>query len=100
MRITGKQKRAIEKVTGKAWDSFPERTITDYLAYTDRGVPCETNELIEAHRHHAVTVEMWREDFRRGLLFLTDFEGCPDAYREHAHQIYEQEMGLIPSCNK
>jgi len=100
MKLTTKQKRAIEKVTGKNWDFFPIHELEVYFNYTDRGIQGEANELIIVHRHHAVTVEMWKQDFKRGLLFLSDFLNgdYPDAYISHAFEIYEKALGYVPSC--
>lgn len=98
--MSGKQKKALEKVTGKCWNSWNAEAVKAYFAYTDKGlrVPVSDEaspdlaELMSCHRFHPVTVEMWKEDFRAGLLFLNDFDGGPDAYIEHATEIYKGVM--------
>lgn len=124
MRITSHQKRALEKITGKYWNSWHPEALEAYFAFTDRGkrtqllnrVWClqhpDNNfneieqslwELMQCHVFHAVTVEMWKEDFRKGLLLLSDFlndEKLPDAYIKHAFEVYETiaYKRYIPYC--
>lgn len=117
--MTGKQKRALEKITGKPWDSWNPEVAEAYFAFTDRGddllikgllgenwggicIPIwrgEANEiqialfeLIMSHKFHAYTVECWKEDFKKGLLVLGDFDDSPDAYKEHVKEIYDSVM--------
>ena len=107
MRLTGKQKKAIEIITGKTWNVFNKRALEVYFAYTDRGQRLEVlNEfkqdyeaIMESHHWHSVSVEMWKEDFKRGLLFLDDFLGknYPKAYIKHAFEIYKSSCGVIPN---
>lgn len=125
MKISNKQKRALEKITGKSWDSWHPEAVRAYFAFTDRSQHIEVSDEAEAdfdelmfqHHWHSVTVEMWKEDFRNGLLFLWDFfkpqvdykkweeQGYPeekptfmypDAYIKHAFEIYIQARGYIP----
>jgi len=111
--MTSKQKKALEKITGKSWNIWDREAVGVFFAYTDRGERTELFskvwrtqkpgfefnrieqdlwDLIEAHTNHAWTIELWKEDFRKGLLFLSDFEGCPNAYKEHAREIYDSVM--------
>jgi len=120
MRVSNKQKRALEKVTGKHWDTWHHGAVRAYFSFTDRGIRTalfdrvwklqlrdnELNEiekdlwdLIQHHAFHPYTIECWKEDFRVGLLFLDDFLNVdyPEAYIRHAFEIYRGEMGYIPS---
>lgn len=110
MRLSGKQKRALEKISGKAWDSWHPAAVKSYFAVTDKGqylnVPSEAeadfNRLMECHHWHTVDVEQWKEDFRKGLLFPEDFlngDHSPTFVR-HALQIYAAVMSLIPAKYK
>ena len=122
--ISNKQKRAVEKVTGKPWNGFHPEALRAYFDFTDRGdkeliqeilgrnfhswvdftntnkVKEDLYELYCQHIHHPHTVELWKQDFREGLLFLWDFleEGMPTPYIEHAFEIYEETTGSIPTC--
>ena len=105
MIMKNKQKRALEKITGKRWGTWHPNAIKAYFAFTDRGqsiavsheARTDFEKLMFQHHWHSVTVEMWKEDFRVGLLFLDDFLQSPPAYIEHASQIYKSVMGYIPS---
>ena len=113
MKLSNKQKTALGKITSKSWNSWHPEAIEAYFAFTDRGehTPLfnrvwkgqppdnEFNEkeqdlwdLMQAHGFHPVTVEMWKEDFKKGLLFPQDFyeQGYPDAYVKHALEIYKE----------
>jgi len=99
-----KQKAALEKITGKPWDTYHPEAVRAYFAFTDRGQTKVVNvadfeELMFQHHWHSVIVEMWKVDFRKGLLFLDDFieKGFPIAYVKHAFEIYYDAMGYIPS---
>ena len=108
--MRNKQKAALEKITGKPWDSWCEEAVRAYFSYTDRGFRVEVSEaaqkdldeLLFAHKFHSVIVEMWKEDFRSGLLFLDDFinEPYPENYIRHAFEIYRDVLGYIPSRYK
>lgn len=105
MKISSKQKRALEKVTGKPWDTFDTEVQCAYFAFTDRGEEqnCTNKDfeiLMEYHRQHPIIVEMWKQDFKVGLLYLWDFlqEDYPLAFIEHSFEIYEGVMGFIPTC--
>lgn len=105
MKISNKQRRAIEKISGRHWNTFSPLAIDAYFAFTDRGElrSCDDNDfvsLMHCHRFHPVIVEMWKEDFKKGLLFLWDFllPEYPIAYIKHAFEIYESAVGFIPSC--
>ena len=54
-------------------------------------------DLLFSHKFHPVTVEMWKEDFKNGVLFPCDFlypnEPYPDAYILHAFDIYAEVCG-------
>ena len=107
MELSNKQKRALEKITGKHWNSWHPFAVEAYFAYTDGGQHIEVpnvaendfNELMFQHHWHSVTVESWKKDFKAGLLFLDDFltDGYPDAYIQHAFEIYREARGFIPS---
>jgi len=105
MKISNKQKIAIEKISGKQWDTFSPESIEAYFSFTDRGLELSCDDpdyysLMEYHRQHPITVEMWKEDFRKGLLFLWDFLSSefPKSYIKHAFEIYESVFGYIPKC--
>ena len=107
MKLTPKQKGALEKITGRPWDVWNRDAVRAYFAFTDRGqhveVPEEAKpdfeEIMEHHHWHSVTIEMWKQDFKKGLLFLSDFvdQGYPDSYVRHAFEIYFETMGHIPA---
>ena len=122
--IGNRQKRAVEKVTGKPWDSFHPDALIAYFNFTDRGdrkliqkilgenfhswvdfsntnkVKEDLYELYYQHIHHPHTVEDWKRDFRKGLLFLQDFldNELPDPYIEHALEVYKEVTGFVPTC--
>ena len=122
MRISNKQKRALEKITGRYWDRWHPEAVKAYFAFTDKGQEMEISseaspdfeELIFLHHWQTVTVEYWKEDFRNGLLFLWDFYtpqidyrklaetgvesyfNYPDAYIKYAFEIYKEVRGSIP----
>lgn len=105
MRFSSKQKGAIEKISGRYWNTFSLNALTAYFAFTDKGrvLQCDDAdyyELMECHHQHSMIVEMWKDDFRKGLLFLWDFlkPEYPQSYIQHAFDIYESTMGYIPSC--
>ena len=112
--ITKKQKKALEKITGKSWDTFPMKVVGSYFLFTDRGIKDDLFkkvwklqlpnfrfnkveqalwDLMQSHTFHPVAVEMWKEDFKSGLLFLSDFvnKGYPEAYIKHASEIYANQ---------
>jgi len=107
MEISNKQKQALEKITGRVWDTWQPEAVRAYFAFTDRGRSVEVsseamadfNELMSQHHWHSVIVEIWKEEFRVGLLFLDDFIGkdYPEAYVKHALEVYQDTMGYIPS---
>lgn len=104
--ISGKQKKALEKITNRAWDSWNPEAVRAYFAYTDRGKQIEVSleaqrdfkDLMFAHHWHSVDVEYWKQDFQSGLLFLSDFigQGYSDNYVKHAFEIYKSVMFYIP----
>jgi hypothetical protein len=101
LKLSNKQKEALEKITGKHFDSlnFSPEAIESYFAYTDRGektplfervwrlqlpgfkftkVEQDLWDIMQYHTFHPVTVEMWKKDFCSNpplppLLFLWDF---------------------------
>ena len=118
MRFSGKQKKAVEKITGRYWYTFSKDSLEKYFNFTDKGIPIDNvmwsikddderklikdedlNYLLECHHWHTVTVEMWKEDFKKGLLFLDDFldQDYPKAYIDHVLEIYKSICGGIPS---
>jgi len=111
MNLTNKQKFAIEKISGKNYGYFNSISIDYFFKYTDKGIktsieniPIEArddyNRLLEYHHWHTTDVEMWKNDFIKGLLFLSDFNGTP-IYMEHVKEIYKQafidKYGICPS---
>lgn len=107
MALSLKQKVALEKVANKPWDYWHPKAVKAYFAFTDRGIKQEVSdeaqahldELITNHRHHAITVEMWKEDFRKGILRLDDFlwgEDIPN-FILHAMEVYESIDDYLPS---
>jgi len=117
-KVKIRQKAAIEKITGERWDSFHPSAVKAYFAFTARGEhtplldrvwhsqnpdnkfnEVEQNlwDLMQAHTFHPATVEMWKEDFKKGLLFLDDFLGYPAPYIKHAFEVYKSVFGFIPT---
>lgn len=112
--ISTKQKIALEKITGKPWDSWSPEAVTAYFTFTDKGVKPEVpknaradfDELMECHHFHTITVEAWKYDFvshpeigiNQPLLFPWDFfnKGYPDSYVKHVLEIYKEVRGSIP----
>lgn len=120
--LSSKQKRALEKITGKTWNNWHPEAIKAYFAFTDKGKSIEVSneakgdfeQLMSHHHWHSVDIEGWKRDFRDGLLFLSDFFGpqldykkwaetgvksyfnYPDTYIKHAFEIYKEARGYIP----
>lgn len=96
MKLSGKQKRVIEILTGKSWDYWHPQAVSAYFAKTDRGktisVPEEAQadytKIMEYHHWHTVIVEMWKQDFKTGLLFLNDFNDEPESRKWYVLGIY------------
>lgn len=105
MTISNKQKQAIEKNSGRYWDSFDTDAVQSYFSETDRGIKTSCTHpdfllLMEYHRQHPIIIEMWKEDFRKGILSLWDFllPEYPQTYISHSFKVYESAMGYIPKC--
>ena len=107
LKFSNKQKRGIEKLAGRHWDAWSPEVLSLYFAYTDRGIQLdcpsglqgEYNLLMECHHFHSATLEMWKQDFKSGLLFLDDFlsgDG-PLPYLQHVVDTYIGVMGWMPS---
>ena len=106
MKLSNTQKRAVEKITGKAWDSWSPATLESYFLFTERGIKPssmdeELQEIISLHKHHAAIVEMWKVDFKKGLLTLWDFlldDTEPAPHIEHVFDVYYSLHNYIPTC--
>jgi len=106
MKLSNKQKQAVEKITGRYWHTFPEEALRAYFSYTDKGIKIECDDpdfnfLMESHHQHSIIVELWKKDFKNGLLFLWDFldPKYPIGYIKHAFEIYQSiNDGYIPRC--
>ncbi len=121
MTLSSKQKTALEKISGRPWDSWHPEAIKAYFALTDKGQSIEVSEeaktdfeeLMSHHHWHSVDVEQWKKDFQPDyendlppLLFLWDFyewnlEGelispYPEAYLKHVFEVYKEARGYIP----
>ena len=106
-RFSSAQKAGVEKVTGRGWNSYHPEALRAYFAYTDRGnrilVSQETQSdleyLLSCHKFHPAIVEMWKVDFKCGLLWLDDFmdPSLPINYLRHVIEIYVGVMKFIPS---
>jgi hypothetical protein len=104
MKLSARQRAAVEKVTGKPWHVWHPEALRVYFAYTDKGqhlraspaAAPELEELLSLHRQHAAIVEMWKADFRAGLLFPTDFQDSPPSHLKHALEIYCAVMVHVP----
>ena len=107
MKLSNKQKVALEKITGKPWNSWHQEAVKGYFAFTDRGQHIEVPEeaksdfdkLISYHKNHPYTVECWKKDFlsdfEKGLpplLFLGDFFLPQIDYEEWRKQGYPEEI--------
>jgi len=107
--ISEKQKGALEKVTGKPWDSWNPEAVNAYFAYTDRGEVIQVSEdarldlegILLLHKQLPITVELWKNDFKDGLLFLADFDGkqYPLSYLKYVLKIFEQAVGETTYSN-
>lgn len=107
MNLSNKQKHALEKITGKYWNYWNPEAAHAFFLFTDKGkresVSQEAVEhfttLVEAQHGHSITVELWKRDFKQGLLFLDDFlnNEYPETYIQHAFIVYREIMGSIPS---
>lgn len=119
VKISSTQKRALEKISGKPWNSWCPEAIEAYFAFTNKGkrtplldkvwrdhkssdifTEVEQNlwDLMQCHRFHPYTIETWKEDFNKGLLFPWEFlnQGYPDAFIQHALEVYREARGYIP----
>lgn len=106
MKLSNKQKAALEKVTSKPWDSWHPEAVRAYFAFTDRGqyttvsdeVRKDFDELMSCHKFHPYTIECWKKDFRKRLLVIEDFLGqnLPLLYIKHACEIYKEAMMPYP----
>jgi len=96
-----RQRIAIEKITGEDREWHPD-AVKVFFAFTDRGIKLDCSlegqedldKLLFAHRFHPVTVEMWKEDFKRGLLCPADFNDSPEHHLKHALNIYREALGI------
>lgn len=100
MRLTKKQKKALSLVWPHE-DPPDEEAVRGFFLYTDKGIPpCikskDLDELLCNHKQLPVVVEMWKEDFRKGLLFLQDFDTEREALRELAYKVFYDGFGFIP----
>lgn len=109
MRVSIKQKRAIEKISGKPWDTWGINSIKAYFAFTDTGKQTELSEnkdktdfedILSYHRTHPIIIECLKVDFKSGIATLWDYlgQGYPDAYIEHIFDIYYSTYNYMPSC--
>ena len=105
-KLSGKQQRAIEKITGKHCSDWDESVLRAYFKFTDTGDNSlieqlsdnpQMQELLDCHRFHAVTVETWKKDFKSGLLFIDDFLDSPKGHLTHVLEVYRSVFGWIPS---
>ncbi len=111
MNLTRKRKEALEKITGKVWDTWHPLAISAFFAFTERGekvtVPAcafsDFETLMEYHRTHPIVVETWKYDFcshgaMPPILFPWDFfnQSYPDNYIRHVLEVYQSVKGSIP----
>ena len=108
MRLTGKQSKAIDLFWNRT-EPPNDGAVRFYFAWTDRGkeIPSsiiETNsdlyELLLAHKFLPIIVEMWKQDFRDGLLFLQEFDTEREALRQLAYRVFYSTFGFIPKICK
>ena len=107
MKFSNKQKQGVEKLTGRHWNSWNPEVMRLYFAYTDKGIRLdppsdlrdEYNLLMGYHHFGSITVETWKLDFSKGLLFLDDFLSVdsPIPYLQHVVDVYIGVMGWMPS---
>lgn len=110
MKLSNRQKGALEKVTGEHWNHWCAEAVNAYFLFTDKGqspvvlekARGDFEELMLRHHWHSITVELWKEDFKAGLLSLDDFlnDNPPKAYLRHVLELYKGTMGIIPSKYK
>lgn len=102
--LTANQTEALSLVWNKPTPPDPS-AVDSYFAFTDRGVKpnCshpDFQELLFNHKFLPVTVEMWKEDFACGLLYLQEFDDERPALRELAYRAYYSTLGFIPRICK
>lgn len=106
MVMKKRQRESIERITGESADKWHPEAVKAYFAFTDRGVAsvvpgeaqADLDALLMAHRQHPITVELWKRDFRHGLLWLEDFMGdFPKTYVKHAIDIYMGVFDYMPT---
>lgn len=116
MKLSNRKKQALEKITGKPWDSWHPEAIRAYFAFTDKGVRTplfdrvwrlqlpdnEFNEveqslwdLMQCHQFHPYDVKCWAEDFRKGLLSPQDFTEPQIDYEKWISQGCPEEKPLF-----
>ncbi|HUS04501.1 MAG TPA: hypothetical protein VMY79_03145 [Dehalococcoidia bacterium] len=127
MKVSGRQKRALEKITGKTWDSFHPEAVRMYFDLTDRGmwgneklkyfygigylpdnlsqitgIPEEVLHdfayLYFRHKAHGHLVKEWAIDFRNGLLSLFDFLNPEMDGREYPELFIEHAFGIYENA--
>lgn len=120
MRLSNKQKAALETISGKPWDSFHPDAVKAYFAFTDRGqrtaffdkvfrigynqpppglIFNESEQslwdLMQYHKIHPYDVECWKRDFLScdkfpPQLFLWDFFEPQIDYEKWREQGYPE----------
>ena len=100
MKLSAKQRNALSLIWGED-DPPDDESIRAYFEFTDRGqkLSCslpDFSKLLFNHKCLGVTVEMWKEGFSSGMLFLHEFDEEREALREHAYKVYHSCYGLIP----
>ena len=114
MRLTGKQQKALSLIWCKP--ILPnDEAIELYFAYTDRGVKLPFDfsssyrnqvlnqdlwDLLYEHEMFPAIIEMWKDGFKDGLLFLQGFDDERPALREVAYKAYYESRGFIPRVCK
>ena len=87
--------------------AVPERIWSAFWDKTDRGTEPSLSEedlkvfesLLQVHRMQALDYNCWKQDFKRGILFLSDFDDAP-YLRRSALRAYRESMGDTTYCQE
>jgi len=92
-------KLLVEKRLGYA---MPEHLIASFFGKTDRGIDPELSQsdsvefayIMAAFRGIAIDTAMWASDFRKGLLWPSDFADSDAPTKTLALRVYRQAFNL------
>jgi len=104
MRLSRGQQNTRSLVEKRLGRPMPEHLVVPFYAKTDRGIDAELSLddmvefgwIIAAFRGIATDMAMWIYDFRKGLLWPSDFDGEDAPTKGLALQAYRQAFRLPP----